>query len=98
MESSYRRASTSRGTTYSAEWVGIDGYNSNTVEQIGTELDITNGTPSYYAWYEMYPSDSYNITSDTTKTGAIVPNSSFTVKPGNTISASVVYRRRISSC
>jgi len=44
-----------RGTAYSAEWVGIDGFTSPTVEQIGTEADLMNGTPQYYAWYEMYP-------------------------------------------
>src|SRR5215472_3488086 len=31
-------------TGYSAMWVGIDGYSSNTVEQIGTESDCVNGT------------------------------------------------------
>jgi hypothetical protein len=37
---------------YSAAWVGIDGDNSNTVEQCGTEQDSSG---QYYAWYEMYP-------------------------------------------
>ena len=75
------------GTTtgYSADWVGIDGYSSSTVEQIGTEEDVTAGrrggaaTTSYYAWYEMYPSDSVEITK-------------FTVKPGDTMSAEVSYQ------
>jgi Peptidase A4 family len=44
-----------RGTAYSAEWVGIDGFSSATVEQIGTEADLINGAPQYYAWFEMYP-------------------------------------------
>jgi len=35
--------------------VGIDGYTSTTVEQIGTDSDCVNGSPVYYAWYEMYP-------------------------------------------
>ena len=34
----------SRGTTYSAVWVGIDGYSDSTVEQIGTEEDVVNGS------------------------------------------------------
>lgn len=42
-------------STYSSAWVGIDGYSDGTVEQTGTEHDCINGTPSYYAWYEMYP-------------------------------------------
>ena len=41
----------SSGKTYSAVWVGIDGYASDsTVEQIGTEQDVVNGTPVYQAW------------------------------------------------
>ncbi len=45
------------GSTYSAAWVGLDGYSSNTVEQIGTEQDWSNGSPQYYAWFEMYPKE-----------------------------------------
>src|SRR5262249_47184520 len=45
--------------TYSSYWVGLDGYNNSTVEQIGTEADCSNGAPRYYAWYEMYPRPSY---------------------------------------
>jgi hypothetical protein len=41
--------------SWSSPWVGIDGDTSNTVEQIGTDSDCQNGTPVYYAWYEMYP-------------------------------------------
>jgi hypothetical protein len=63
---------------YSSAWVGIDGYNSNSVEQLGTDSDMVNGTPRYYAWWEMYPNPSNTI-------------SSMTIKPGDTISASVTY-------
>ena len=31
-------------TAYSVTWIGIDGYSSNTVEQIGTEQDWINGS------------------------------------------------------
>ncbi len=41
--------------SWSSPWVGIDGDNSNTVEQIGTDTDCSRGRPYYYAWYEMYP-------------------------------------------
>lgn len=44
-----------RENSWSSPWVGIDGNTSNTVEQIGTDTDCSNGVPSYYAWYEMYP-------------------------------------------
>jgi hypothetical protein len=49
------------GTKYSASWLGIDGDNSSTVEQIGTDSDQKNGQPSYYAWFEMYPSNYYYV-------------------------------------
>ena len=61
---------------YSAMWVGLDGFNDSTVEQIGTAQD-TAGTP-YYAWYEIYPA-----------APVVIPNS--VVKPGDTIEASVSY-------
>jgi hypothetical protein len=62
---------------YSSAWVGIDGFNSSSVEQIGTDSDYVNGTAHYYAWYEMYPSGSVNL--------------GLTIRPGDTISASVNY-------
>src|SRR5271166_4368093 len=36
-----------RGTVYSAAWVGIDGLSDSTVEQLGTEQDVSNGTAHY---------------------------------------------------
>lgn len=63
--------------TYSSFWVGIDGYNSNSVEQLGTDTDCTStNAPKYYAWYEMYPAASQTI-------------SGFTVHPGDRITAEV---------
>jgi len=47
---------------YASFWIGIDGYNSNTVEQIGTDSDCQGGAPAYYAWYEFYPHWSFGIT------------------------------------
>ena len=69
------------GNEYAAFWVGLDGYSSGTVEQIGTDSDCDGTTPNYYAWYEFYPEGSREITS--------VP-----VSPGNVVSASVVYNGR----
>lgn len=45
-------------TTYSSEWVGIDGYTSGTVEQDGTDSDCNGTNPTYYAWYETYGAQS----------------------------------------
>ena len=49
-------------TTYSSFWVGIDGYSSDSVEQLGTDSDCVRGKPSYYAWWEMYPAGSSVLT------------------------------------
>jgi Peptidase A4 family len=43
------------GETDMSPWVGIDGYNTNTVEQTGSSGDCDGSSPDYYAWYEMYP-------------------------------------------
>ena len=68
----------SRSSAYCSVWVGIDGYSSSTVEQLGTDSDVVNGRAQYYAWYEMYPSASKNITS-------------MTISVGDSIAASVQY-------
>ncbi len=41
---------------YASTWVGLDGYASSSVEQIGIESECHSGKASYYIWYEMYPS------------------------------------------
>src|SRR5262245_57953564 len=56
---------TSRETSYSSFWVGIDGDTTNSVEQTGTDADCSNGTPTYYAWYEMYPKFPVNLSTST---------------------------------
>ena len=55
---------------------------------IGTGEDVVNGKASYYAWYEMYPSDSVIITTPTSTSNG---SHSFTVQPGDKITASVAY-------
>jgi hypothetical protein len=62
---------------YAAFWVGLDGYSSDSVEQTGTDSDCDGTTPDYYGWYEMYPADPVYFTN--------------TVKPGDSISASVTF-------
>jgi Peptidase A4 family len=68
----------SASTSYSSSWVGIDGFNDSTVEQIGTDSDCQTGSAAYYAWYEFYPSPSQVI-------------GDFPVSPGDSISASVTF-------
>jgi hypothetical protein len=65
--------------SYSAYWVGLDGNTSSTVEQIGTDSDcLSSGTPSYYAWYELYPSGAVDLSTSTNP-----------VAPGDTLTATV---------
>jgi Peptidase A4 family len=66
-----------RSAQYASFWVGLDGYNSDSVEQTGTDSDCSGRTPEYYGWYEMYP--------------AFPVNFSNTVRPGDSMSASVTF-------
>jgi len=64
--------------TDSSEWVGIDGWTSATVEQIGTDADCNGTSPYYWVWYEFYPY------------GSVVINT-VSIAPGDKFSASVTY-------
>jgi YVTN family beta-propeller protein len=47
---------------FSSSWIGIDGFGTNTVEQIGTNTDCgTLGITSISAWYEFYPQPQIGI-------------------------------------
>lgn len=68
------------GTTYSSAWVGIDGFSNQTVEQIGTEHDITaTGVITNYAWFEMFPAGAQLI-------------DGFPLQPGDKIEGKVTYK------
>jgi hypothetical protein len=56
-------------TSLAAFWVGIDGYSSGSVEQDGTLIECVGGTPTYYTWWEMYPSNAIQIVGTTLKPG-----------------------------
>jgi hypothetical protein len=66
------------GETLAAFWVGLDGYKNQTVEQIGTKITCTSGSPSYTAWWQMYPAPKVTLSTST-----------YPVQPGDTLSASV---------
>ncbi len=74
----------SRTNAYSAQWVGIDGYTSSTVEQDGTEADCLGGAASYDAWYEMYGDSAVNSGYEVELSPSTNP-----VSPGDPMSASV---------
>jgi hypothetical protein len=65
------------GQQFSSFWAGLDGFNSNSVEQTGTEGDCNRGTANYFGWFEMFP--------------AFPVNFSNPVQPGDSISASVTF-------
>jgi len=58
-----------------SEWVGLDGFSTDTVEQDGTSSQCFEGVALYYSWYEMYPAGTVEVGT--------------TVAPGDSISASV---------
>jgi hypothetical protein len=68
-------------------WVGFDGFFNGTVEQAGTEAICGSGpkpTATYYAWWEMYPTNSIQA----------MP---ITVRPGDSIHASVTFDPRTAT-
>jgi len=66
------------------EWVGIDGYNNGTVEQLGTATQCFEGVTYYYVWYEMFPAGTVEE-----GTVACINNNVDCPQPGDRISASV---------
>lgn len=42
-------------------WVGLDGWGSTSVEQDGTGVDCSDGTPRQFAWWETYPANSVQV-------------------------------------
>jgi Peptidase A4 family len=65
------------GAAYASFWVGLDGYRSPSVEQIGTDADCRGRTARYYGWYEMYPAPPARLGRQ--------------VRPGDKLSASVTF-------
>ena len=45
----------SENNTFSSVWVGIGGYEEDTLIQTGTAQECINGKFVYYAWYELVP-------------------------------------------
>lgn len=66
----------SKSATYSSNWIGIDGFNNQSLIQTGTESDYYQGRTHYAVWWEILPA--YET---------VIP--SITVRPGDTVSASI---------
>jgi hypothetical protein len=65
------------GAQQSAFWIGLDGWESDSVEQTGTAANCKGTKATYYAWYEMYPLPFHRY--------------QVAVDPGDTLSASITY-------
>lgn len=70
---------TTRGVV--AFWVGLDGWGSDSVEQDGTGVDCTSGSPVQFAWWETYPGNSI-VQYDKPVAAGDQLSSSVTSKPG----------------
>jgi hypothetical protein len=72
------------GSSAASFWVGLDGFASNSVEQLGADSDCNGATPTYYAWWEMFPnpsqvlSSSYPVHSGDQMTAWVASNASGT--------------------
>ena len=64
-------------SSYISVWTGLDGYTSDTVEQIGSQSACSGPTAEYYGWYELYPEALMTF--------------SQVVKPGDELEAAVSY-------
>jgi Peptidase A4 family len=63
-------ASCSRTTaSYAAFWVGIDGYNSDSVEQDGTLIECYQGAAYQFSWWEMYPTNDIQAVGESVAAG-----------------------------
>ena len=66
--------------SFSAHWVGLDGFSSKTVEQDGFSADCNGTKPEYGAWYEIFPHPEVPV--------------AMKIYPGNSITATVFYDAR----
>jgi len=61
-------------------WMGMDGYDSKTMEQIGTAHSYKNGKQENFVWFQLYPDTPYEILD-------------FPIEVGDSISGSIVTAR-----
>ncbi|WP_379139052.1 G1 family glutamic endopeptidase [Paenibacillus sp. sgz500958] len=71
-------------SAYSSAWIGIDGFRNSSLIQTGTGHEWVNGTPHYYAWWEILPASE-----------TVIP---LPVSPGDRMRASIVKLKRNKWC
>jgi len=62
-------ATCTRTTSLAVWWVGIDGFSSGSVEQDGTGVECSGGTPIYFSWWEMFPTNAIQVVSESLRPG-----------------------------
>lgn len=65
-------------STYSSNWIGIDGFNDSNLIQTGTEQDWYSGSAHYYSWWEILPAAE-----------TAIPTSTISVHPGDVMTADI---------
>jgi hypothetical protein len=80
-------ASCGGGIQLAAFWVGIDGYNSGSVEQDGTMIECYYGGLYQFSWWEMYPSNAVQVVGTSVASGDHI--SASVVRSGTSYSLSV---------
>jgi hypothetical protein len=65
--------------SFSAHWIGLDGFGNATVEQAGVLAACSGGTAHYAAWYEMFPRF------------PLYPH--MAIRPGDSVTVSVFFQR-----
>jgi hypothetical protein len=56
-------------TSLAAFWVGIDGFNSGSVEQDGTLIECYLGSAYHFSWWEMYPTNAVQVVGQSVAAG-----------------------------
>ena len=67
---------TTTPNAFAYQWIGLDGLSNSTVEQDGVAGYCQSGTPTYFAWSEMYPA------------GVVIQ---FYLDPGDAVTSAVRY-------
>jgi len=69
-------------SSYSAQWVGVDGVSSAALIQAGTQANFVNGTAHYSAWWEILPAPAVSIRTLAVRPGDLISVSIARVSPG----------------
>ncbi|HEX4063441.1 MAG TPA: G1 family glutamic endopeptidase [Streptosporangiaceae bacterium] len=59
----------SSDTELAAFWVGLDGYNTDSVEQDGTLAECYDGAVYHFTWWEMYPTNAIQVVGESVNPG-----------------------------